>query len=329
MEATPSSTWWGGLRSRALALLALLAAGCSMFPESVPITPQTGEPVPIARIYRPRLTQPSPGHTAKVLFLKDAGGPGTACSNDVLVDDDKVFTIRAGEFQALYLAPGEHKFVVQVSPGLCQAFSRADFTILRDGVEETHRIFSTPFRDGFDVQQLISTSGSSAFNNSFRTAHYEWIAPSEGGWTLGVWEEPFVLTDAISPTTEFRIVVLENPINGERLKGRSAEFVADDYRRREEEDMIENGVETGQYALSDVERGEVTAGGNTFWTMRYQQHHQLVTSRATLFLYFPQPSDNEHFLVILYIATAPQDVVPGSGHEGELMHLLESVRARP
>jgi hypothetical protein len=300
-----------------------------MFPEGVPITPQTGRPVPTERIYRPHLTRPAPGNSAKVLFLKDAGGPGRACANDVLVDDDKVFTIRAGEFGTLYLAPGEHKLIVQIEGGICQAFSRAHFTILRDGVEETHRIFTTPFRTGFDVQQLISTSGSSAFNNSFHTAHYEWVAPSEGGWTLGLWEEPFVLTDSISPTSEFRVVLLENPITGERLKGRSAEFIADDYRRFEENDMVENGVKTGQYTLSDLERAEVTAGGKTFWTMRYQQHHQFVTSRATLFLYLPRPSDNEHFLAILYVATAPHNTVPGSEHEGELMRLLESVRVRP
>src|SRR3990172_7851744 len=100
-------------------------------------------------------------------------------------------------------------------------------------------------------------------NNSFRTNHYEWAVPPERGWNLKESREPFVLTDR-SHATEFRIVVLESTIAGERLRGRPAKFIADDYRRSEENIMIESGVKTGEYGLSEVEQGEVEVGGKTF-----------------------------------------------------------------
>jgi hypothetical protein len=100
-------------------------------------------------------------------------------------------------------------------------------------------------------------------------------------------------------------------------------LVADEYRQGELDTMVQSGD-----VLTDVERGEVSVGGKTFWTMKYQLHQSVITEHATLYLYFPQPSGNEHFLIILSLADVLRNAVPGSQHEGELMRLLESVTAR-
>ena len=122
-------------------ILALTAAGCSTIPTSTtPITMQSGKPVPDVRIYLAELTVPSPGHTAKVSFLRDAGFLGGACTHKILVDGKTVFAIRAGEYQTLHLAPGQHSFAVEIEGGVCPAFSTSHSTVLSDGAEETYRI---------------------------------------------------------------------------------------------------------------------------------------------------------------------------------------------
>ncbi len=122
-------------------LLALTAAGCStMSTSTMPITKQSGTPVPASRIYRPELTVPSTGHTAKVSFLRDAGILGSACTHKILVDGKAVFAIRAGEYQTLYLAPGQYLFALEIEGGVCPKFSTSHSTVLSDGAEDTYRI---------------------------------------------------------------------------------------------------------------------------------------------------------------------------------------------
>ena len=126
-------------------LLALTTAGCSTIPTStMPITMQSGKPVPTARIYQAELTVPSTGRSAKVSFLRDAGFLGGACTHKIFVDGKTVFAIRAGEFQTLHLAPGRHAFALEIEGGVCPAFSTSHSTVLADGAEETYRIFVPP-----------------------------------------------------------------------------------------------------------------------------------------------------------------------------------------
>jgi hypothetical protein len=56
----------------------------------------------------------------------------------------------------------------------------------------------------------------------------------------------------------------------------------------------------GVIRLLKVELGESEVGGKTFSTMKYEMVFPPVTTHATEFLYFPQPSDNEHFLSRLF-----------------------------
>lgn len=126
-------------------LLALAAAGCVTIPPTTPITTQSGKPVPAERIYQRELTVSSPRHTAKVSFLRDAGFVGGACTHKILVDGKTVFAIRAGEYQTLHLAPGQHSFALEIEGGVCPKFSTSHFTVLSNGTEETYRIFIPPF----------------------------------------------------------------------------------------------------------------------------------------------------------------------------------------
>ena len=130
------------MKSRLISfLVALVAGGCSTIPTStMPITMQSGTPVPAARIYRPELTVSSPGHTAKVSFLRDSGAVGSACAHKILVDGKAVFALRAGEYQTLYLAPGQYLFALEIEGGVCSKFSASHSTVLGDGAEETYRI---------------------------------------------------------------------------------------------------------------------------------------------------------------------------------------------
>ena len=131
------------MKSRLISLLlALTAAGCSTISTSTtPITTQSGTLVPASRIYRPDLTAPSPGRTAKVSFLRDAGLPGGACTHKILLDGKAVFGIRAGEYQTLYLAPGQYLFALEIDGGVCPKFSTSHTAVLGDGAEDTYRIF--------------------------------------------------------------------------------------------------------------------------------------------------------------------------------------------
>src|SRR4030095_8340981 len=121
-------------------ILALPASGCAHY--STPITMQSGTPVPAARIHHTELTVPAPGRTAKVSFLRDAGAIGAACVHKIVVDGRAVVSLRAGEYQTLYLAPGPHSFALEIEGGICPGFSVSHSAVLTDGGEETYRIFS-------------------------------------------------------------------------------------------------------------------------------------------------------------------------------------------
>ena len=171
-------------------------------------------------------------------------------------------------------------------------------------------------------------------NNSLHTSHYELVVPPERGWNLRELREPapsLVLTDNLQSGPNkivFRIRVAENGIVAEALRRQSAKFIADDFRRYNRNVMVEEGVKTGQYTLSEVEMGEIEVGGKTFWTMKYRINQQGLLNHATMFLYFPKPSNNEHFLVILYSEAGPSNTVWTSKHKDDLMRILESVKAR-
>ena len=148
-------------------LLAFVATGNSAMAISTkPITTQSGKPVPAERIYQRELTVPSPGHTAKVSFLRDAGMLLGACNYKILVDGEAVFGIRAGEYQVLYLAPGQHSFGLEMTGAgffgsHCPIFSTGHNTVLSDGAEETYRIFIPSLTSSPQVAIVDAKTGAS------------------------------------------------------------------------------------------------------------------------------------------------------------------------
>jgi hypothetical protein len=70
------------MKSRPSSMLLVVAAvgGWTTAALTKPITTETGKAVPPERIYVAELTLPSPGHTAKVTFLRDAAHTGSACT---------------------------------------------------------------------------------------------------------------------------------------------------------------------------------------------------------------------------------------------------------
>ena len=120
-------------------MLALVAAGCA----TAPITMQSGTPAPPARIHQAELTVPGPGRTAKVSFLRDSGALGAACAHKVSVDGRAVFSLRSGEYQTLYLTPGQHTFALEVEGAACPKLSASRSAVLGASGEEIYRIAST------------------------------------------------------------------------------------------------------------------------------------------------------------------------------------------
>ena len=154
-------------------LLAFVASGNpAMAISTKPITTQNGKPVPAERIYRPELTLPSPAQTAKISFLRDAGMLGGACTHEILVDGVAVFGIRAGEYQALYLAPGEHLFALEIEAGFCASYSVRRAITLSNEAETSYRIF-TP--STFSMPQLETIGGSDASTDDLPSKPpFEW-----------------------------------------------------------------------------------------------------------------------------------------------------------
>lgn len=148
-------------------LLAFVATGDSAMAISTkPITTQSGKPVPGERIYRPELTLPSPAHTVKISFLRDAGMLLGACTYKILVDGEAVFAIRAGEYQVLYLPPGQHSFGLETLRvgflgSRCLIFSIGHSTVLSDGAEETYRIFIQSLTSSPQVAIVDAKTGDS------------------------------------------------------------------------------------------------------------------------------------------------------------------------
>lgn len=119
-----------------LLLVSLTAVGCS----TTPISEQGGGLVPSERIYQTELTAPSVERNAKVTFLRDSGILGIACTDTVLVNGRAAFAIRSGEYQSLYLSPGQYFFGLETGGGACPDVAISQNTTLGEGAEETYRI---------------------------------------------------------------------------------------------------------------------------------------------------------------------------------------------
>lgn len=87
----------------------------------------------------------------------------------------------------------------------------------------------------------------------------------------------------------------------------SEKWVADEYRRREEADMIERGVKKGMYELKDLKKFELEVDGKHLYAMTYKQLLKGLIGHGYLYLYFPDFKDSNKFYIFLYYYICPEE----------------------
>ena len=148
---------------------------------TTPITMQSGKPVPAERIYQRELTAPSPRHTAKVSFLRDAGTLGSHCTHKILVDGQVVFAIRDGEYQTLHLAPGRYLLGWEIEGGICPKRDVRHQTVLSDGLEETYRIFIPSVALGPTIRKIDAATEGKDSGETYYAPLGNFVLPLDRG----------------------------------------------------------------------------------------------------------------------------------------------------
>ncbi len=169
-------------------------------------------------------------------------------------------------------------------------------------------------------------------SNQIQFPHYSLVLP-EQGWRLQRPDERnelAVVTLQAGPplSATFRMQFFKNDIFDERVRSWSARQVADDYRNHEKQIMIEQGVNKGQYQLSDVVMGEEAVGDKTFFTMKYSTSASAQKQSASLYLYFPRDGNNSYFIVAHYSETMPPNVSLSTSFNPEFLQTLKSLRVK-
>ncbi|WP_083265606.1 MULTISPECIES: DUF2846 domain-containing protein [Pseudomonadaceae] len=134
----------------ALAVLAgLVLTGCS----TSPVTEQQAEVIPGDRVYAADLVGKASGGQASVVFLRDTGLLGAACTHDVFVNNRKAFSIRPGEGIWLKLPPGEYSFRLETGGGACPNVATSQDANLKSTSEIAYRIL-TPSDFGLRLTRI-------------------------------------------------------------------------------------------------------------------------------------------------------------------------------
>src|SRR5690606_8452068 len=105
------------------------------------VTQQSARQVPPERIHEASYIGPAAKATdATVVFLRDSGGHGSACTHDIYVNTIRVFSIRQGEQITFHVPAGQHFFRLESGGGLCPNISTSQETILSEGARQVYRI---------------------------------------------------------------------------------------------------------------------------------------------------------------------------------------------
>ncbi len=91
----------------------------------------------------------------------------------------------------------------------------------------------------------------------------------------------------------------------------SEKWVADNYRRLEESDMVVRGVQKGRYELQDLKKYELTINDKQFYLMTYKQILKGdltdLTGYGYLYLYFPSNfEESSKFYIFHYFYLEPK-----------------------
>lgn len=107
----------------------------------MPITKDTGKPVPQERIYPEYLEMIKDEASLSTLTIfRDKGFVGSACGHDFFVNGVKSFTINDKEFIDLKLPPGNYFFRIDTGKALCTNVSLSLETVLRKNELREYRI---------------------------------------------------------------------------------------------------------------------------------------------------------------------------------------------
>ena len=93
----------------------------------------------------------------------------------------------------------------------------------------------------------------------------------------------------------------------------SEKWVADNYRRLEESDMVVRGVQKGRYELQDLKKCELKVNGKYLYVMTYKQilKAQKLIGHGYLYLYFPPDfEDSNKFYIFHYFYCHPNEENP-------------------
>lgn len=115
----------------------LFLSACS----TTPVTLGSAELVPKERIYQPSYVgAASKESDATVVFIRDAGFSGSACSHDIYIGSVKVFSIHQGEKMTIHVPAGQHFFRLETGAGLCPNISTSKETTIAAGSRQVYRI---------------------------------------------------------------------------------------------------------------------------------------------------------------------------------------------
>lgn len=137
-------------------------------------------------------------------------------------------------------------------------------------------------------------------------AGYFTVEPPYGVWSCQVNKQMGFISFGKSkysvlgaPVGSTLIRVFRNGVK-EELWQLSEEEVADDFRKQEENTMVEEGVKKGQYKLEDVKKDITTIGGKKLYFMSYKTSTPFkvigggTKINAVLYLHFPPEFKENH-----------------------------------
>jgi hypothetical protein len=158
--------------------------------------------------------------------------------------------------------------------------------------------------------------------------HYSIELPNQG-WELNALDESKESIVATSHPIwgEYKIQLYKNDVIDEVARLWPAKRVADDYRNSEKQIMIEQGVNKGQYELSDVVMGEEMIGNNKYYTMKYTAFTRNKKQLSSLYLHFPREDNNSFFIIVHYSETMSNDVFLSENKSAnpDVLKLLDSL----
>ena len=167
-------------------------------------------------------------------------------------------------------------------------------------------------------------------NNQVQMPHYSLVVPADVGWYLqvggGPYEEVQIGMQPINSVVLF-MRFIKNTIFDKNMRVATARQVADNYRELEKDIMIEKGVKTGMYKLSNLEMYEKNLGGKNFFIMRYVTDTGTQIQLAWLYLFFPKESNNDWFILAHYSVSAPKNQQVAT-READFLSVLKSLQVR-